>query len=247
MENDSITKYNQSAPQIQQQSGRRAVADYDPSQLEFYRGIPTNCSISTMVAAQTPTIAKIKNKVSLDDTRALLSIAVCEVCDFFNVGKNMNDAQIALTVDLIIERFWYFKLEEVKFCFRRAMMRERLFDRLDGNIIIGWLREYDNERTEEAMRISDQEAAQLHNQVKEAPDAVSYEKYLAGLRLRAKSDNKAAEILHDIEHLPPQKLTLVTSEQRKQDEHDFKLFKLKYQTEKTEKNYDTNRIRTEEA
>lgn len=178
-----------------------------------------------MVSAQTPTLAKIKNEVSLADIRALISIAVCEVCDFFNVGKNMNDAQIALTVDLIIGRFWYFKLEEIKYCFRRAMMREKLFDRLDGNIIIGWLREYDAERTEEAMRISDQEASLLHNQVREEPDAVSYEEYLADLRVRAKTDKKAAEILHDIENPSPQKLTLLTSDKRKQNEHDFKMWR----------------------
>lgn len=116
-----------------------------------------------MVLAKTPTIAQIKNGVSLNDARALLSIAVCEVCDFFNVGKNMNDTQIALTVEIILERYWYLHLEEIKYCFRRAMMREKLYDRLDGNIILGWLRSYDAERTEEAMRISEQEDAERFN------------------------------------------------------------------------------------
>lgn len=189
-----------------------------------------------MVAeTQIPTLAKIKNDASETDARALLYIAVCEVCDFFNVGKNMNDTQIAITVDLILESFWYLKITEIKYCFRRAMIREKLFDRIDGNIIIGWLRDYDSERTEEAMRISDQEAAQLQNRVNEEQGAVSYEQYLADLRVRAKTDKKAAEILHDIENPSPQKLTLVTSEQRQQDEHDFKLYRLKYQIEKTHK------------
>lgn len=178
-----------------------------------------------MVAAQTPTIAKIKNDVSLDDVRALLSIAVCEVCDFFNVGKNMNDAQIALTVDLIIEQFWYFKLEEIKYCFRRAMMREKLFDRLDGNIIMGWLREYDTERTEEAIRISEQRDLQQVNETADCPEAVSFEDYVADLRNRALKDEKAAEVLNEIDNPSPKRLNLLTNEERVQKDHDFRMWR----------------------
>lgn len=178
-----------------------------------------------MVAAQTPTLAKIKNEVSLADVRALLSIAICEVCDFFNVGKNMNDAQIALTVDLIIERFWYFKLEEIKHCLRKAMMREKLFDRLDGNIIIGWLTEYDNERTEEAMRISEQRETQQVNETADRSDAVSFEDYVADLRSRAEKDGNAAELLKEIDNPSPKGLNLLTNEERAQKDHDFKMWR----------------------
>jgi|GEM_PF-1110318 len=178
-----------------------------------------------MVAAQTPTIAKIKNDVSLDDARALLSIAVCEVCDFFNVGKNMNDAQIALTVDLIIEQFWYFKLEEIKYCFRRAMMREKLFDRLDGNIIMGWLREYDTERTEEAIRIPEQRDTQQVNETADCPEAVSFEDYVADLRNRALKDKKAAQVLKEIDNSSPKRLNLLTNEERVQKDHDFRMWR----------------------
>lgn len=188
MENYSTIRYSQPP---QPPTVRTAVTSYAPSQLELYRNLPTNCSVSTMVAAKTPTLAEIKNKVSLNDIRALLTIAVCEVCDFFNVGKNMNDMQVALTVDLIVERFWYFKLEEVKYCFRRAMMREKLFDRLDGNIIIGWLETYDAERTEEAVRLSEQEDAR---RLRTEPDdnAVTLGEYLAKLEQRADTDEEAA-------------------------------------------------------
>lgn len=178
-----------------------------------------------MVAAGTPTIANIKNNVSLADARALLSIAICEVCDFFNVGKNMNDVQIAMTADMIIERFWHLKLEEIKYCFRRAMANERLFDRLDGNIIIGWLREYDAERTEEAIRISEQKDSERLNSVKEQPDAVSFSDYVASLRERAKSDFHAAEILKEIDNPAPKRFTMLTNEERSQRDHEFKVWR----------------------
>ena len=58
----------------------------------------------------------------------------------------MNDVQVALTADLIIDRFYYLKLEEIKLCFRNAMASGKIYDRLDGNIILGWLNEYDAQR-----------------------------------------------------------------------------------------------------
>lgn len=177
-----------------------------------------------MVAAQTPTLARIKNEVSLDDARALLSIAVCEVCDFFNVGKNMNNTQIALTVDLIIERFWYFKLEEIKYCFRRAMMREKLFDRLDGNIIISWLREYDAERTDEAMRLSDQDEAIRLNQSPDDPNAITLQQHIANLRQCAGTDKKAASQLAQISTVMNAPVS-PTREQQLAKKHEFETWK----------------------
>lgn len=204
---------------------RRVEIAYAPSQLELYRSLPTNCSVSTMVQAKTPTIADIKNNVSLADARALLSVAVCEVCDFFNVGKNMNDTQIAITVDLILESFWYLRLEEIKYCFRRAMRREKVYDRLDGNIIIGWLNNYADERTEEAMRISEQTSAQMQNAAPD-PNAVSFDVYLAGLRERAKTDPAAAALLESADNPALLNRTVATDEVKQRKEHEFRMWRL---------------------
>lgn len=178
-----------------------------------------------MVAGQAPTIARIKNEASETDARALLYIAVCEVCDFFNVGKNMNDTQVAMTVDLIIEQFWHLKLTEIKYCFRRAMMREKLFDRLDGNIILGWLREYDTERTEEAIRISEQEETQQRNNILPSPGAMSYREWLDNLEERALTDQEAATMLEQFKNPPSQRLTMLSDEERAKRDHDFKMWK----------------------
>ena len=178
-----------------------------------------------MVEARTPTLAKIKNEASETDARALLYIAVCEVCDFFNVGKNMNDLQIGITVDLVLESFWYFKLEEIKYCFRRAMAREKLFDRLDGNIILGWLRDYDEERTKEAMRISEQRESQEVNEHKENPGAVTFREYMAALEEKARTDKDAAKRLKEINELPAVNVISVSREDRERKTREFQMWK----------------------
>lgn len=135
----------------------------------------------------------------------------------------MNTAQIAITVDLIIENFWYFKLEEIKYCFHRAMMRERIYDRLDGNIIIGWLREYDTERTEEAMRLSDQKASQELNEPKNEPGAISFKEYVAMLKEQAQTDKDAAQRLENITQISSNKAP--SQEEVKQKKHEFETWK----------------------
>ena len=92
-------------------------------------------------------LATIKHG-DINAAQAIISIAISEVVQFFNVGKIMNDVQVAITAELIIDRFYYLKLEEIKYCFQRAMCSGKVYDRLDGNIIIGWLNEYDSERNE---------------------------------------------------------------------------------------------------
>lgn len=182
-----------------------------------------------MVAARTPTIAKIKNEASENDARALLYIAICDVCDFFNVGKTMTDTQVAFTIDLIIERYWYLKLEEIKYCFRRAMGAERLFDRLDGNIILGWLQAYDNERTEAAALLSHNEAMEAANAPVDNPDAVSFAEYRRMLRERADNgDKEAAERLADMEANPKMTSALRSREEKQKREAEFRLWREEY-------------------
>ena len=153
-----------------------------------------------MVSTKTPTLAKIKTEASETDLRALLSSALCEVCDFFNVGKNMNDRQIALTVDLIIDRFWDFKLEEIKFCFRRAMMSEKVYDRIDGNVIISWLIDYDIERSVVVAQLAEEAEKQKYDSPEQDPDAVSFDDFVAGLRKRSETDPTALGLLKEMEN-----------------------------------------------
>lgn len=153
-----------------------------------------------MVQAQTPTIAKIRTIASLTEVRALVSIAICEVCDFVNVGKNMNDIQVALTADMIISSYNHLKLEEIKYCFRRAMCTEKLFDRLDGNIILGWLHDYDMERTIVAMQCPEKE--DCAHSIKE--DSITWNEYILALKTAADGgDNEARKKLEDISQLMP--------------------------------------------
>lgn len=85
-------------------------------------------------------------EVSLATT--LLTIVVSQQVQYFNVGKTMNAAQVAMTVDDIIDRFGYMSLEEIATAFALARRTAQVYDRLDPNILMSWLYDYDRRRDE---------------------------------------------------------------------------------------------------
>ena len=72
---------------------------------------------------------------------------------FFNVGKIMNDNQAAQTADLIIEEYYFLKPDDFKLCFNRAKkgLYGKVYDRIDGAVILEWLGRYEKERGSMAM------------------------------------------------------------------------------------------------
>ena len=103
----------------------------------------------------------------------------------------MNDVQVALTADLIIDRFYYLKLEEIKLCFRNAMASGKIYDRLDGNIILGWLNEYDAQRDEIVSSLSINEAHEQNNN----STGMFYGEYIKHLTERSENGDEEARII----------------------------------------------------
>lgn len=73
-----------------------------------------------------------------------ISIAILEVKDWFNVKGNLTDRQVKLLAEMILDNpaFYDLSVGNIKACFRERMMNEKVYDRLDGNIIMGWLKRF---------------------------------------------------------------------------------------------------------
>ena len=80
----------------------------------------------------------------------LLANALDELQVYFNLERQMTLPQIEMTIDIIKENFYYFSAEDFSQCFRAAMSGKygKIYNRLDGAVIMDWLRTYDIERTE---------------------------------------------------------------------------------------------------
>lgn len=156
-----------------------------------------------MVSSRTPTLERLRDSRSEGYVRALLYVAICEVCDFFNVGKNMTGPQVLQTTELILDSFPQMKLEEIKYCFRRQMRSAKVYDRLDGNIIIGWLSDYESERTEEIMNLNhNADAEQRAQAAARAPGDMDFESFMRLTRAEAEQgDPEAKKALANISSL----------------------------------------------
>ena len=128
----------------------------------------------------------------------------------------MDDLQIAITCDLIIDAFPHFKLEDLTLCFRKAMLLEygKLYDRIDGAIIIEWLVKYSSERDEYASVLSEAKAT---DDKRENDNSCYYGDYLLNLRQRAENGDIEAQ-----KHL---KVHLSLKTLLKRDESAYKEYK----------------------
>lgn len=137
-------------------------------------------------------LSVLNNEISIVGVRAVLSIMVGRVVKFFNVGKTMDDQQVAITCDLIIDAFPYFKLEDLSLCFKKAMLLEygKLYDRIDGAIIIEWLKKYAAGRDEYASILSESKAVQDNC---DNSNNCFYGDYLANLKQRAENGDDEAQ------------------------------------------------------
>lgn len=79
---------------------------------------------------------------------------------FFNVGKAMTDMQTYDTAMLIVETYPMLNVADINFVFKQAKLGRfgKLYDRLDGAIILDWFEQYLDRRCNAAAERSISEA-----------------------------------------------------------------------------------------
>lgn len=138
---------------------------------------------------------------TLDRSRQIyyLELLIAEVNDFFNVKGKMGVNQMRLTAELILDNlnFHDLSLGNIKACFRQRMMSEKLYDRLDGNIIIGWLREFKSEMSDWCETVSEgMDQIRQRKETQGNAGCITHAVYMSMLESRANDgDREAAGIL----------------------------------------------------
>ena len=141
-----------------------------------------------------PSIGTIIRKFGEPQARAVLVILIADALEFFNVSNTMSATQVATTVDLIIEEYPYMKTDDFKLCFKNAMKMKygENYNRIDGSIIMGWLREYNKERCAIADSQSWNEHKSHMADEQRTTNGMFYEEYREELKKRALSGDKSA-------------------------------------------------------
>lgn len=157
---------------------------------------------------------------------------IAEVNDFFNVKGNMNAKQIKLTAELILDNdnFYDLTLGNIKSCFRQHMMQDKIYDRLDGNIIIGWLREFKSDLADICENASiGRERTKLRDEAAQGGGAISHKVYMAMLEARANDgDKEAQKTLSGIR----KRAAILSPEEKRRKDLDFFKFRQQYLKDK---------------
>jgi len=72
-------------------------------------------------------------------------VALMDECQqYFNLQQPMNAQQLMLTAELIMEEYYYLRIEELRVCFRMAMKGEfgPVYNRIDGQVFFEWIVKY---------------------------------------------------------------------------------------------------------
>ncbi|MDE5902802.1 MAG: hypothetical protein K2H21_06250 [Muribaculaceae bacterium] len=179
-------------------------------------------------------LSQICRGIGRSNAQLALAFLIREVNDFFNVKGKMNDVQVAMTTELIIDNpgFHDLTLANIKACFREKMCTAKLYDRIDGNIILGWIREFKSDMADWCETYNQgRDRAEQRREMEDGTDAISFNTYLAMLEAKANDgDKEAAETLADLR----KRSRIPTSEQRDARHREFLKFKADYLKRKRE-------------
>jgi hypothetical protein len=106
----------------------------------------------------TPSLALIRKHGGEELAVQVVADLINDLNDFLSV-KPMTVPQVAMTAEIVVQEFYWLKIADLKLVFRNAMSGKygELYNRLDGQLICGWIRKYQDERLQEAERRSQQE------------------------------------------------------------------------------------------
>lgn len=108
-----------------------------------------------------PALAEIEKTYGYEFLQAYLEGWIVNLREFVNVGKRMTDMQTFETAMIVLQDYKYLTIADINLLFKRAKSGYygKLYDRLDGQIILDWFRTYDQERAAAAVEDSINEAS----------------------------------------------------------------------------------------
>ena len=129
----------------------KAMLSLEATRQEFLNK-PTHRSILEVFEKPTATLATIKKYRGEARMQAVVEHLLKLAVKFLNVGRGMNEWQIAETARMIAADYYYLTVADLKVCFRNGISGKygQVYDRIDGMIVLEWLATYNDERAQVA-------------------------------------------------------------------------------------------------
>lgn len=104
-------------------------------------------------------IAKIKRELGDSFTKGYIKIWLIELNELLNLRRPMTESQITFSAQLIVDEFFNLKISDLTLLFRKILSGQygELYESLNPPKILGFFRNYLNERTAIAAEYSMQQ------------------------------------------------------------------------------------------
>lgn len=186
-----------------------------------------------MIEADSPNLWTLRKHMGDVKVKAVLVYALVWLSELVSVERNLTQVQVAELANDILNDHGYLKVEEVKYIFKSAVRSEKIFGRLDYNVVMGWIERYAAQRAEECRRLSEADDTRRYQGAYTPPtDAISYEEYIAQTRARAGAGDKDAERLLAEAVIPSELVKTVPAVSDREREQAFQEFRRQYVMEK---------------
>lgn len=133
----------------------KAILSLEATKQEFLK-LPTHRTIEEVFSNPTATLSTVNKYRGRARVQAIIEHLIKASAKFLNVGRGMNEYQIAETARMIYDDYYFFTVADLKVCFRSGVSGKfgQVYDRLDGMVIFDWLEKYAGERSQIAERES---------------------------------------------------------------------------------------------
>jgi len=162
-----------------------------------------------------PTLAEIRKNKNQQATVNIM-VAMMDMCQqYFNLQQPMNAQQLALTAELMLEDYYYLRVDELQLCFRMAMKGEfgPVYNRIDGQVFFEWIRKFMTKRQAISERINLEKQSnnniyemfqhpQVVDAIQQAADKLKIEEAPAQEAKRSKPSRLEQMLMDEYDELP---------------------------------------------
>ena len=134
-------------------------------------------------------------EMGIEWVRAMLVIWFEPFIRFYSTNGTMDAEQMADTINLVLEAYPHYTIYDLKLFFKMAKLRSfgQTYGRIDGDVILGWMKEYDKRRDGKAQDMSisqSNEYKAMENRKSQSVGGMFYDEYLKWKKENEKADNR---------------------------------------------------------
>jgi len=112
--------------------------------------------------SETPALSVVKKEIGEQTAATYVTAMLADIEQFYNVKQSLSSVQLRMLAEMIINNFYYFKIADLKLFAERFKLGlyGKVYDRIDGGVIMEALNQYSDERMNEAEAYNQKKASE---------------------------------------------------------------------------------------